>query len=283
MTTRIPLVNNGGALSELPTTDSLSGNISGCIGVPYTSFKNVLINGGFTVNQRKYVSAVALAAGVYGHDRWKAGSGGGTYSFTQLATNTQITIASSKTLIQVIEDKNVFGTSYTLSWTGTAQARYAVNSVTPAGSYASSPISITGQTVGTTMSIEFNAGTLGNPQLELGGIVTIFDVRDYTNELLKCQRYYWRTGPSPGLYSLAFYGFYGIASAPFGISINHPVNMRASPTATLVGTFTLNNCAAPTVLETNAQSFFIYSTITALGPASFYSNNSGEFTFSAEL
>ena len=37
--------------------------------------RQVIINGGFTVNQRVYVSAATLAAGIYGHDRWKAGSG----------------------------------------------------------------------------------------------------------------------------------------------------------------------------------------------------------------
>jgi hypothetical protein len=79
-----------------------------------------------------------------------------------------------------------------LSWAGTAQARYAVNSATPAGSYANSPILITGQTVGTTMSVEFNTGTLSNPQLELGSTATSFDVRDYGRELIMCQRYYER-------------------------------------------------------------------------------------------
>ena len=49
--------------------------------------------------------------------------GGGNYTFTQLKSSTQITIASGKSLIQPIEDVNVVGGSYVLSWTGTAQAR----------------------------------------------------------------------------------------------------------------------------------------------------------------
>ena len=164
------------------------------INTPNTfAYKNLLIDAGFTINQRGYVSAATLASGAYGHDRWKAGASGGDYSFTQLASNTQITIASGKSLIQVVEDKNVSGTSYVLSWTGTAQARYAVNSATPAGSYAASPIVITGQTAGTTMSVEFNAGTLSKPQLELGAVATSFDVRPYGTELALCQRYYEST------------------------------------------------------------------------------------------
>ena len=57
-----------------------------------------IINGGFTVNQRAYVSNAVLASGAYGHDRWKAGSSGGDYTFTQLAQATQITIKSGKSL-----------------------------------------------------------------------------------------------------------------------------------------------------------------------------------------
>jgi hypothetical protein len=154
------------------------------------AFKNLLINAGFTINQRAYVSAAILATTVYAHDRWKAGAAGGDYSFTQLNSVTGITIVAGKTLIQVVEDKNVNGTSFVLSWTGTAQARYAVNSNTPAGSYAASPIVITGQTAGTTMSVEFNNGTLSKPQLELGAVPTSFDQRAYGTELALCQRYY---------------------------------------------------------------------------------------------
>lgn len=191
-------------------------------------FRNVLINAGFTVNQRAYASAATLASGAYGHDRWKAGASGGDYSFTQLASNTQITIASNKTLIQVIEDKNVQATSYVLSWTGTALARYAVNSATPAGSYAASPIVITGQTVGTVMSIEFgngaSAGTLGTVQLEAGAVATSFERRPYSVELDMCKRYYKRFGA--GLYMVTMSG------ASWGFINTDTSGMRATPTVT---------------------------------------------------
>jgi hypothetical protein len=195
--------------------------------------KNIVINGGFTINQRGYVSAATLASGAYGHDRWKGGAGGGNYSFTQLASNTQITIAANKTLIQVIENKNVASTSYVLSWEGTALARYAVNSATPAGSYAASPILITGQTAGAAMSIEFgngaSSGTLGKVQLEAGTIATRFQERGAGDELAMCQRYYYRR-TSTGAEVIAPAGFadsstVALCSTPF------PVEMRAAPTA----------------------------------------------------
>ena len=157
---------------------------------PYNSLAyQCLINGGFTVNQRVYVSDATLAAGAYGHDRWKAGASGGDYTFTQLAQATTITIKTGKSLIQVVEDKNVIGGTYTLSWTGTAQARFGKDSATPSGSYAASPLTITGQTAGTVMSVEFNEGTLGKVNLANSSVALPFMPKSYEEELRACQRY----------------------------------------------------------------------------------------------
>jgi hypothetical protein len=244
------------------------------------AFKNLLINAGFTINQRAYVSAAALATTVYAHDRWKAGAAGGNYSFTQLNSVTEITIATGKTLIQVVEDKNVNGTSFVLSWTGTAQARYAVNSATPAGSYAASPIVITGQTAGTTMSVEFNNGTLSKPQLELGAVPTSFDQRAYGTELALCQRYCWR-----GLGMASYYWTPYTAGAAFGFYTAFPVSMRAIPI------LAQNTPSASTVNATTATADyptvngFRYIVIgTAAGACSIIFNTTTDsFTATAEL
>lgn len=205
-----------GANSDITSLSALTSINGGQL----AGFRNIIINGGFTLNQRGYVSGSALTAGSYAHDRWKAGAIGGDYSFTQLNSNTQITIASGKSLIQVVENKNVQDTTYVLSWAGTAQARVGVNSATPSGSYASSPILITGQTAGTTMSIEFGAGTLGDVQLEIGSIATKFEYRPYQTELALCQRYYWKSTLALGIAALAAGGF----------GIKYPVTMRVAPT-----------------------------------------------------
>lgn len=165
--------------------------------------RQAIINGNFVVNQRVYVSNATLASGAYGHDRWKGGASGGDYTFTQLPSSTTITIKTGKSLIQVIETFNVIGGTYTLSWTGTAQARFGIDSATPSGAYAASPITITTQTAGTVMSVEFNEGTLGKAQLNSGSVALPFQAKSFNQELLDCMRYYeksyvYATAPSDG-------------------------------------------------------------------------------------
>jgi hypothetical protein len=209
------------------------------IGVPAA---NLIINGDFRVNQVGYVSAAALSAGTYGHDQWKAGAGGGDYSFTQLKSSTQITIASGKSLIQPIEDANVAGGSYVLSWTGTAQARAGINTLTPAGSYAGSPLLITGQTAATAMSVEFNSGTLGNVKLESGASATPFIMRPFDQEIVLCQRHYVRLASAPAAYTAFGTGL--AANANTGTTyIKYPVKMRGAPTVNYGGAIALWNGA----------------------------------------
>jgi hypothetical protein len=220
------------------------------------SGKNIIINGGFTINQRGYVSAAALSAGVYAHDRWKAGASGGDYSFTQLASPTTVTVAANKSLIQVVEDKNVVGGSYTLSWAGTATARVTINSATPSGNFAVSPIKVTGQTAGTTMSVEFtganaaggsiiatNTGTIGSVQLEAGASGTPFDFRPFPAELAMCLRYFEKSydltvapataSSSPGL-NLIYMGTNSLTNfIDYGGPIKFAVQKRSDPTVTL--------------------------------------------------
>lgn len=189
--------------------------------------KNLLINSEFIVNNGNvgvpYVSGATLSSGSYGHEMWKAGASGGDYTFTQLKTATQITILSGKSLIQVVEDIHVQKTSYILSWSGTAQARVGINSNTPSGSYSASPILITGQTIGTVMSVEFNAGTLSQAKLDEGSTVRVSAPLDLDEVLIKTQRYYWS---GQGGKFLNF----GSSTANVSASVRFPVTMRTTPT-----------------------------------------------------
>lgn len=200
--------------------------------------KNKIIDGGFIINQRGYVSGTALSAGSYGHDRWKAGAGGGTYTFTQgaLGVNTTITITAG-TVVQVIEGCNLpEGGTYVLSWTGTAQGRLN------GGAYGSSgTVTVTGWVAGTNLNVEFSTGTLGSVQLEKGSTASSYDHRPYGTELQLAQRYYTALGMATG-YTKFPTTSGGIGNLSMGVlstftvsSTVFPVQMRTSPTIVFAG------------------------------------------------
>lgn len=154
----------------------------GAVSASVASLRNRLINGSFSVNQERYVSGVALAAGVYGHDGWKAGGSGCTYTFSQTYPDTTITITAGS-LKQIIEDKNVEGGSYVLTWTGTA-----VGSINGAAAGAS-PQTVTGVSAGGSLYVEFSGGTLGKVQIEPGTTASDFERRPMSVEMTLCQRF----------------------------------------------------------------------------------------------
>ena len=212
---------------------------------------NAIINGNFQVNQRGVSGTVTLAAGVYGHDRWKAGASGCTYTFATSNNVTTLTITAGS-LIQVIEGLNLYSGTYTLSFTGTAQGK--IN----AGSYAGS--GVTGTAVGgTNLNIEFNTGTVSLVQFEPGVESSPFERRDYGRELIMCQRYYQLlpTGYING-------GGYGLAGNGFQFAIPLRQSMRAAPTVNL-GSFSGTNISAYSVASTTTESFLAQITVAGTG------------------
>jgi hypothetical protein len=173
--------------------------------------RNKIINNNFAVNQRVVTGTVTLAAGVYGHDRWKAGAGGCTYTFATAANVTTLTI-SAGTLMQVIEGANLLSGTHVLSWTGTALARV------DSGSYGAS--GLTGTAVGgTNQTIEFATGTVSKVQYEPGSVATPFEHRSYGVELDLCKRYH-----------RPIHLFGGQYSTTGGALAANATGMRATPT-----------------------------------------------------
>ena len=211
-----------GAAAAGPNADITSlGAVASINGGPLAGLRNRIINGGFGVNQRAYVSGAAVGAGLYGHDRWKMAASGDTYTFSTTANVTTVTIPAGKVLQQVIEGLNLESGTYTLSWSGTAQGKIG------AGSYGASGItgSITG---GTNTTIEFGPGTVSKAQLEFGSVATAFEQRFYGIELALCQRYYYRV--TPGLTGVPFGIGVAIGTLYAYITVPFPVTMRAVPT-----------------------------------------------------
>lgn len=191
------------------------------------TFRNKLHNALFAINQRRVAGTVTLAAGAYGHDRWKAGAAGCTYTFAASGNGTVITI-SAGSLEQVIEGVNVEGGAYYASWVGTAQAR--VNG----GAYAATGFLTTGLAANTNTTIEFGIGTVSLPQFEpqQSGQTgpTTFEQRFTGSELALCQRFYYRRWNT-----WAYYGVVAVLAecdySLCGLLFRFPVTMRASPTS----------------------------------------------------
>ncbi len=157
--------------------------------------QNLLINPAFQVYQRPTVAG-ALTAGKYGHDKWKAGSSGCTYS----VSSSQVVTISAGSLLQVVEDFFLFlqqsnpasgvytpaPQPMTLSWEGSALAR--VNG----GAYAASPITFDYSSGN--ISVEFGTGTFQFPVLAFGSTPGAYIARPFGQELLLCMRYVERYG-----------------------------------------------------------------------------------------
>jgi len=204
-------------------------------GVAYlTPNKNVIINGNFSINQRVVSGTVVLTAGSYGHDRWKAGASGCTYTFATSNNITTLTI-SAGSLIQVIEGNNLVSNTYCLSWSGTAQGKIG------AGSYGAS--GITGSaTGGTNLNIEFGTGTLSLVQLEKNLAPTPFEHRFFADELRLCQRYYEKTynqsAVAGSLTSIGSRAFSSQNAQQNLCPVYFKVTKRANPTITLFSPIT---------------------------------------------
>lgn len=188
-----------------------------------TWFRNRLMNANFVFNSRG--ASTTQTAGQYGLDRWKAGSSGCTWSTIQVANARQITI-SSGTIQQIIEQWNIEGGTYCLSWQGTAQAR--VNG----GAYGNSGMTVS-LTAYTDTTIEFNTGTIYQPQFEIGTIPTTFEQRLISVERPLMSRYFYSTTTSPACSVIKM----TTGTSNYGGStpqiMHFPQYMRAVPTVTI--------------------------------------------------
>lgn len=134
------------ATSNVQTTSVNGGQLAG--------FRNIIINGAVTINQRG-VTYAAAAVGSYWADRWKKTAGGMT---------------------QIIEAGNFTpGKTYTLSGTGVTTAQLTAPG---SGNWTLPDI----------------PSTATNIQLELGTVATPFERRGLAIEELMCARYFQRIG-----------------------------------------------------------------------------------------
>lgn len=204
------------------------------------SCRNKINNPKFAINQRGVSGTVTLAAGAFGHDRWKAGTSGCTYTFSTTDGRTTLNITAGS-LVQTIEgcDLPAGVNTMCLSWGGTCQGKLG------AGGYGAS--GLTGEaTGGTNISVEFGTGTLYEPQLEIGIAASVFDCLPDMVEEERCQRYLPKVGFGAGDQIGS-----GLATSATAWSVFVPLRVkpRSAPTGISAGpasTFrVLNNAGTP--------------------------------------
>jgi len=120
-------------------------------------------------------------------------------------------------------------------------------------------------------------------QLELGTVATPFEMRSYGAELALCQRYYYALGGNTGDLNTITGRFYATSGVYVANQYQFPVQMRASATMTVGGTFSVLNCAQPIALHSGDKTWAWQALTSGTGQIQVYSNNSGFMTFSAEL
>lgn len=237
-------IPNDGTVTYPKLSSDLSLKLSG--------FKNRIINGNFRENQRAVSGTVTLSANQYGHDRWKAGAGGCTYTFAASGNDVVITITAGS-LAQVIEDRNIEGGVYALSHEGTAQARIAINGASTTGAYAaatkSAPLVTAAANANQQITVEFSTGTVSKVLLEQGSAASAFERRG-PYELRLCRRYFLSV---PSNWTLA-------GNAPFvGWSLwsphTFPEPMRTTPTVTPAWGGSPSGVASQVVTSITAETF----------------------------
>jgi len=234
---------------------------------------NLIDNSNFAINQRGVSGTVTLTAGAYGHDRWKAGSAGVSYTFATSGGITTLTITSGG-LVQVIDGKNLETGTYTLSHGGTAQMRIV------GGSYAAGPVAISA-TGGTNLSIEIGPGTLKQISLVKGSVAPTYRLPDYTADERSCLRYFYRTPVGAAGLGQA------ISASTVYHSVRLPVRMRAVPTVSAFGITAAT--AAGTAIVVNVVSIASGSNVDGLNlnytmaSASFVAGNAALVTVTTAI
>jgi len=214
---------------------------------PITTNPNLLDNPWFTVNQRGQSS---YGANVYSVDRWKRSSDlANTGTITVNSGGVNVTLGTGNTrasLVQKIEDDSFLnGREITLS------VKVGNNIYSTTGTWSSTTrtsnvpidtnIDVTyGQGI-VIVSFKSDTSNIRAIKLEIGSTSTLHldTAPDYTTELLKCERFFWRMDMPLSGCNIAF--GYANNATNFYAPFNTPIPMRATPTLTYSGTFAVKS------------------------------------------
>ena len=213
---------------------------SGAVSLPQTALNNnLLINGDYNINQRAFAGG-ALAAGVYGYDRWKAGAAGADCS----VDGSGVMTLNSGELTQIIETAGVNGQAISLSVDNLAGGDLdidveGVGGTISAGSGRKNARIVipSGSTGNLTVILSPASGvvTFSRVKLELGSYASAWYPVDRAVELQRALRYFYRLDIA-GFAEM----FTGRAHAAMDMRalINLPALMRTAPGVSWGGAFT---------------------------------------------
>jgi hypothetical protein len=230
------------------------------LGANQAGRRNLIINGCLRANQRNFAGG-ALAAGIYGYDRWKADTGG-----ANVAVSAGVMTITSGTIVQIIEGLSISKTgTYVINWTGTATCTVDGVAKTKGATFT--------LTRGTDATVKFTGAgaTLSEVQVEFGEVSTAFEVRLYGDEIGLCQRYY--------VALVAHVLGYQLNGSSVGGTAAWPVQMRTAPTVAYNGFPVSVNAITASISNISASEARFYCNAVATGAVYF----SGNILANAEL
>lgn len=222
-----------------------------------SGFKNLIINGDFAINQRVFGGG-ALAAGVYGYDRWKAGASGCTASLSG-GTLTH----TSGSLVQIMEAPGIAGQTITVSVEDPSgsvgvDVDGATGTITAGSGRRGVAIAVpSGSTGNVTLTITATSATYKRVQVEIGPTPTAWRARPAAVEIAMCQRYYEKSYDlaTPAGTADAFNGAIVFWNPNTSGNTRYPVTLavqkRVPPTVTL---YSLHTGAANAIYNNSAGS-----------------------------
>jgi hypothetical protein len=123
-------------------------------------------------------------------------------------------------------------------------------------------------------------------QLEVGQNATTFEHEPFERTLTKCHRYFHRVGDAADSngYSVLIGGYQPTAGDDYTSYVQHPVEMRATPTSTISGTWEKVNSSDIKTAYVTTKGFTFFGTIGGAGAWYLHSNSTDDHvTFDAEL
>lgn len=286
-----------GISEQLNTTSLSSGSLikwdgeklANGVAVSSVVSPNLLINPGFSINQRGGSSY--STANQYTVDRWMLESG----SVSTTTGNNGLNL-SNASICQYIEGmEQLSGETLTFSaWIG--GAKKSVTGVLSASAVSADGLSFSWTSTGYIKAEITGTGTLEWAKLELGSSATPYCPPAPAEELLKCQRYYYRIAQGNGT---AFHAAVGGAQgqgANIYFPISLPVSMRVTPQLSYSGVQvwngTTNSYVLNTIIIQASDSMNRLLTVTAQGSGAtggalytllVNSSNSAYLAFDAEI